>query len=117
MPGNLQYQFVEEIGRASDQPTQQSETQTDPRGITHKYFEAVKNARRRISASDYFGPYLRDLLTILRGRGIELYNEDLTGLSISDAIRLHREIIVLRDALDRRPPTAEAPELSLAKVE
>jgi DNA-binding MarR family transcriptional regulator len=41
----------------------------------------------------------------------------LTGLSIAEAIRLHREITALRDALDRRQPTAEASELSLAKVE
>jgi DNA-binding MarR family transcriptional regulator len=41
----------------------------------------------------------------------------LTGLSIADAIRLHREITSLRDTLDRRQPAAEASELSLAKVE
>ena len=41
----------------------------------------------------------------------------LTGLSIADAIRLHGEITALRDALDRRQPTSEAPELSLTELE
>ena len=53
----------------------------------------------------------------VRAKGVPERVFKLTGLSIPDAIRLHREIITLRDALDRRPPTAEAPELSLAKVE
>lgn len=41
----------------------------------------------------------------------------LTGLSVADGVRLHREIASLRDALDRRPPSAEEAELSLAKAE
>jgi DNA-binding MarR family transcriptional regulator len=41
----------------------------------------------------------------------------LTGLSIPDAIRLHREITSLRDTLERRRPSAEASELSLAKAD
>jgi hypothetical protein len=41
----------------------------------------------------------------------------LTGLSVADGLRLHRTITSLRDALDRREPTAEESELSLAKVE
>jgi DNA-binding MarR family transcriptional regulator len=53
----------------------------------------------------------------VRAKGVPERVLKLTDLSISDAIRLHREITTLRDALDRRPPTAEASELSLAKVE
>jgi MarR family transcriptional regulator, organic hydroperoxide resistance regulator len=43
----------------------------------------------------------------------------LTGLSIVDAIRLHRDITSLRDALERREPQppAAASELSLAKLD
>ncbi len=41
----------------------------------------------------------------------------LTGLSIADGMRLHREITSLRDALDRRAPSAEESKLFLAKVE
>jgi len=40
----------------------------------------------------------------------------LTGLSIADGLRLHREITRLREALDRSLPGAES-ELSLAEVE
>jgi DNA-binding MarR family transcriptional regulator len=47
----------------------------------------------------------------VRAKGVPERVFKLTGLSISDAIRLHREITTLRDALDRRPPTAEATEL------
>jgi hypothetical protein len=41
----------------------------------------------------------------------------LTGLSVAEGLRLHRKITSLRDALDRREPSAEESELSLAKVE
>jgi DNA-binding MarR family transcriptional regulator len=41
----------------------------------------------------------------------------LTGLSVADGVSLHRKITSLRDALDRRAPSAEESELALAKVE
>jgi DNA-binding MarR family transcriptional regulator len=41
----------------------------------------------------------------------------LTGLSVADGVRLHREINALRDALDGRSPSPEEPELFLAKAE
>ena len=44
----------------------------------------------------------------------------LTGLSVAEGLRLHRKITSLRDALDRREPSAEEAEeseLCLAKVE
>jgi DNA-binding MarR family transcriptional regulator len=53
----------------------------------------------------------------VRAKGVPGTVFKLTGLSIADGIRLHREITSLRDALDRRQPSAEASELSLAKVE
>jgi hypothetical protein len=41
----------------------------------------------------------------------------LTGLSVAEGLRLHREITSLRDALDRREPSVGESELCLAKVE
>jgi DNA-binding MarR family transcriptional regulator len=53
----------------------------------------------------------------VRAKGVPAAVFKLTGLSLADGIRLHREITSLRNALDRRQPAVEASELSLAKVE
>ena len=48
-------------------------------GITQRFFQAAGQGRHRLSADAYFEPYLEDLLTIARSKGIELYNENTTG--------------------------------------
>ena len=55
-------------------------------GITLKFLSAVQAAGRRISVRDYLGPYLEDLVTIVRDRGIELYNENTETLSTEQPI-------------------------------
>lgn len=55
-------------------------------GITQKYLSAVQAAKRRISAKDFLGPYLENLVTILRARGIELYNADVDALSTEQPV-------------------------------
>ena len=45
-------------------------------GITQRFFQAAGQGRDRLSADAYFEPYLEDLLTIARNKGIELYNEN-----------------------------------------
>ena len=45
-------------------------------GITQRFFQAAGQGRHRLSADAYFEPYLEDLLTIARSKGIELYNEN-----------------------------------------
>ena len=45
-------------------------------GITQRFFQAAGQGRHRLSADEYFEPYLEDLLTIARSKGIELYNEN-----------------------------------------
>lgn len=55
-------------------------------GIAVKFSEAARDAKKRLSVSDYLGPYLRDLLTVLRSRGIELYNDNMDGLSTSQPV-------------------------------
>ena len=48
-------------------------------GITQRFFQAAGQGRQRLSADAYFEPYLEDLLTIARSKGIELYNENTAG--------------------------------------
>lgn len=55
-------------------------------GITLKYLSAVRSAKRRIPIRDYLGPYLEDLVTVLRARGIELYNENMDSLSVEQSV-------------------------------
>ncbi len=55
-------------------------------GITLKYLSAVQAAGRRISVRDYLGPYLENLVTIARSKGIELYNENTDTLSTEQPI-------------------------------
>lgn len=50
-------------------------------GITVRYLEAVRGAKHRLSAKDYFDPYLSNLIGVLRSRGVELYNERVDDLS------------------------------------
>ena len=47
-------------------------------GVTQRFFQAASQGRHRLSADAYFEPYLEDLLTIARSKGIELYNENTT---------------------------------------
>lgn len=44
-------------------------------GIIQKWLNVVKEAKNDISISDYFEPYRKKLLSIVREYGIELYNE------------------------------------------
>ena len=55
----------------------------------------------------------------LRARASDIPEKvfNLTGLSITEGLRLHREITSLRDALDRRTRSGEEPELSLVEAE
>lgn len=43
-------------------------------GFAKKYFEECKKSNQSIKASDYFEPYLDNLITVLRDKGVELYN-------------------------------------------
>jgi uncharacterized protein YwgA len=43
-------------------------------GVALKFIQESKQIGHPLKASDYFGPYLEDLLPIIRGKGLELYN-------------------------------------------
>ncbi len=43
-------------------------------GVALKFIQESKQAGRPLKAADYFGPYLEDLIPIIRSKGLELYN-------------------------------------------
>lgn len=49
-------------------------------GITQRFLQAAAQGRARVSAEAYFEPYLDDLLTIARDKGVDLYNENTDKL-------------------------------------
>lgn len=44
-------------------------------GASRKFAEASLKAGRALTTEEYFGPFLNNLLTILRAHGVELYND------------------------------------------
>ena len=42
-------------------------------GIVAKYFDVSKRTRERINPQDYFGPYIENLVAILKTKGIEVF--------------------------------------------
>ena len=51
---------------------------TTASGLTARYFEAARTAVTLLTAEEFFGPYESDLVTVLRSKGVELYNKDLS---------------------------------------
>lgn len=45
-------------------------------GFAKKYFEECLKSNQTIKASDYFEPYLNNLITVLREKGVEIYNDN-----------------------------------------
>jgi hypothetical protein len=64
-------------------------------GVTLKFIQETKRAGHAIKAADYFGPYLEDLLPIIRSNGLELYNAPVDGYTmrqdVVDDILVQRE--------------------------
>ncbi|MEZ4388932.1 MAG: hypothetical protein R3D98_15410 [Candidatus Krumholzibacteriia bacterium] len=59
----------------------------DLSGITLKYLRTAAESEKPLSAQDYFDPYLRNLVRVCRGNGVELYNEKI------DALRKDQEVL------------------------
>ncbi len=55
-------------------------------GIALRFLNSIRASKRRITAREYFGPYLSDFVTVLRSHGIELYNENVERLSTSQDV-------------------------------
>lgn len=46
-------------------------------GIGQKFVEECRKAGRPLRAKDYFHPYIADLITVLRGKDVEFFNEKI----------------------------------------
>ncbi len=55
-------------------------------GVVLRYLRAASESGGRLSAREYFAPYLSDLLAVLRSRGIELYNANINQLTVSQPV-------------------------------
>ena len=51
-------------------------------GIYRRFAEACKSTGNTLRADEFFDPYLNNLVTLLRDKGIELWNEDTSKYSI-----------------------------------
>ena len=55
-------------------------------GVRARFLRAAASATHRLTALDYFNPYISNLLTVLRGKGLELYNENVEALTTSQGV-------------------------------
>lgn len=101
-------------------------------GITARYLQAAAEHNGPLAPSDYFEPYLKNLLTILRTRGVEIFNVDLSSYGtnqevIDDIIecqkfekqrqvihpksyeQLRHDIVLWHFVKNKRPPRPESP--------
>lgn len=102
------------------------------KGITVKYLALLAERKGPVAPADYFEPYLRNLVTILRDNGIELFNADLTkyrlkqdviddllvqmefekkkyGQNAKNYERLEHDIAMWYFVNDKRPPRPDSP--------
>jgi hypothetical protein len=101
-------------------------------GITEKFLRLSAGRGATVSPADYFEPYLKNLLTILRGNGVELFSQDLSSYKtrqdvIDDLLqqqefekqrygeraknyeRLEHDMVLWHFVKDKRPPRPESP--------
>lgn len=55
-------------------------------GFIRKLAEEAKNSGQPLSVEDYYGPYVTNLLQIVRAKGIELYNTDVSEYTMRQAV-------------------------------
>ena len=58
----------------------------DLNGIARKYLESSWRTGHPVTADDYFAPYLKDLISILRSKNVEPYNERMDSLKTKQEI-------------------------------
>jgi hypothetical protein len=101
-------------------------------GVTAKYLALTAERKRNVAPTDYFEPYLKNLLTILRGHGVELFNEDLTKYGLEQNViddilerqtfeiqrygpnaktyeQLRHDMVLWHFVIDKRPIRPESP--------
>ena len=55
-------------------------------GISARFLRAAASATHRLTPEEYFSPYLTDLLAVLRGKGLKLYDENIESLTASQVV-------------------------------
>ena len=55
-------------------------------GIRARFLRAAANAKYRLTTEAYFSPYITNLLAVLRGKGLEFYNERVEALTTSQEV-------------------------------
>ena len=58
----------------------------DLSGVTLKFVEDANRTGGRLSAEDYFAPYQKNFLAIVRSKGVELYNASTEPLGVDQAV-------------------------------
>lgn len=48
-------------------------------GVVQKYFDVVKRNKIAVSAEAYFDPYIKNLISILKTKNVDLFNEGMVG--------------------------------------
>lgn len=70
-------------------------------GIIQKFLNDVANQKTKISAKEYFEPYSKNLLAIIRSKGVELYN-DFEAQKYSLDSRLIEEINTYFERVEKK---------------
>lgn len=55
-------------------------------GFEKKYFDEISKTKKPINPDDYFEPYLKNILTVVRKLGVEYYNENYDKLSMDQNV-------------------------------
>ena len=55
-------------------------------GIGSRFLRAVATSSHRLTVEDYFSPYIKNLVAVLRGNGLEFYNESVDDLTASQEV-------------------------------
>ena len=71
-------------------------------GISAQFLRAAAGATHRLTAEEYFSPYLTNLLAVLNGKGLNLYNENVEPLTTSQVVV--DDILAQQEAQKSRPP-------------
>ena len=79
-------------------------------GLARCYFEAARKAPHALTAEVFFGPYESDPVTVLRSKGVELYNQDLSHLHTNQDVidDIHDQAEIQERVRARGPKPYEA---------
>ena len=58
----------------------------DLSGLDKKYFDDIKKSNKPISPDEYFSPYLKNFLAVVRNHGVELYNDNIDKYNLDQRV-------------------------------